>query len=479
MSSADKFWKDVTMETRRDLNAQRPIPSRDIEEDKLYRKIAWRLVPLLFVCYIVAYIDRINIGVAKLQMLGDLSFNNAVYAFGASVFFWGYVVLEVPSNILLNRVGARVWIARIMISWGTVSTAIAFVKPLADFTGLPASTMFYILRFLLGACEAGFAPGVVLYLSYWFPSNRQSQILGGFFLAVPVGTMIGAPLSGWILDALNGAANVRGWQWVFIVEGLPAIALGCFVLAWLRDRPEKARWLTDAEKTVVCVNLTWKQAEKRHEFSASLTDLRIWIMSAIFLLYGTGFYGLAFWLPTIIQSSGVVNSFHVGLLNAIPYAIAALYMTWHAAHARKTGERRMHTVLPILIGGLGLVASAVFSEHIVVSLFFTTVAVCGLMSVMTVFWTLPTGFLSGTAAATGIAFISSIGSLSGIVGAFASSIALEMTGTMKSGTYLLGALMVLSGILAFLAPRSMYGTIKPPTANASDVGLAFNKTSCK
>jgi MFS family permease len=444
------------------------------DEDRLYRKIAWRLVPLLFVCYIVAYVDRINIGIAKLQMLDDLSFNNGIYALGASAFFWGYVLLEVPSNLLLNQIGARVWIARIMISWGMVSTAIAFVKPAADLAGLPASTMFYILRFLLGACEAGFAPGVVLYLSYWFPSQRQSQVLSGFFLAVPVGTVIGAPLSGWILEFMNGATDVRSWQWVFILEGLPAIVLGCAVLVCLRDRPEKAPWLTEFERALVRHNLTEIHEEEYHGFSTALKDFRIWVMCVIFLLYGTGFYGLAFWLPTIIRSAGVESNFHVGLLNAIPYGSSAFYMTWHAAHSRKAGERRMHTVLPILIGGVGLVMSAVFAQHIAISIFFTTIAVCGLMSVMTVFWSLPSGFLTGASAATGIALISSVGSLSGIVGAFVSSIALEMTGTITSGTYLLGGLMVLSGILAFLAPKSMYGMNTSATTNGSDREIELN-----
>jgi MFS family permease len=442
--------------------------------DRLYRKIAWRLVPLLFVCYIVAYIDRINVGVAKLQMLDDLSFSSGIYALGASAFFWGYVLLEVPSNLLLNRIGARVWIARIMISWGMVSTAIAFVKPIADLAGLPTSTMFYILRFLLGACEAGFAPGVVLFLSYWFPSHRQSKVLGGFFLAVPVGTVIGAPVSGWLLEFMNGAAGVHNWQWVFILEGLPAVVLGCGVLVWLRDSPEKAPWLTNIEREFVHRNLTKIHEKESHAFLTALKDFRIWIMCVIFLLYGTGFYGLAFWLPTIIRSAGVESNFHVGLLNAIPYAISAFYMAWHAAHSSRTGERRMHTILPILIGGMGLVMSAVFAQHIAISICFMTIAVCGLMSVMTVFWSLPSGFLTGTAAATGIALISSVGSLSGIIGAFVSSIALEMTGTATSGTYLLGGFMVLSGILAFLAPRSMYGMATSATAKSADRDLELN-----
>ncbi|WP_250527384.1 MFS transporter [Caballeronia sp. GAWG2-1] len=448
------------------------------EEDRIYRKILWRLIPLLFVCYIVAYLDRINIGVAKLRMLGDLQFNNSIYAFGASVFFWGYIIFELPSNILLDRIGARIWIARIMISWGIVSTAIAFVEPLAHAVGIAPSTMFYLLRFLLGACEAGFAPGVVLYLSYWFPSRRQSQVLAAFFLALPIGTMIGAPLSGWILEAMNGALNLRGWQWMFVVEGLPAVMMGFVVFFCMQDRPHNARWLSESEKALVEHNLTQRQAETKHQFSAALTDIRIWLLCGIYLTYATGFYGLAFWLPTIIQSAGVKSSFDVGMLTAIPYAIAAVYMCYHAHHSRKTGERRLHVALPVLIGGIGLILSAVWFPNLVISLFFMTIAVSGLMAVMTVIWSLPAGFLSGTAAAAGIAIVSSVGSLSGILGSFVSSIAFEVTGTMKSGTYVLGALMVLSGLIALLAPRSTFGDRKiAPQAEAPDGALAVGKIS--
>lgn len=450
------------METRAQgtLNVPPSVMAASADEDRIYRKILWRLIPLLFICYIVAYLDRINIGVAKLRMLGDLQFDNSVYAFGASVFFWGYILFELPSNILLDKIGARIWIARIMVSWGIVSAAIAFVQPLAHLVGIAPSTMFYLLRFLLGACEAGFAPGVILYLSYWFPSRRQSQVLAAFFLALPIGTVIGAPLSGWILEALNGTLNMRGWQWMFVAEGLPAVLLGIVVFCCMQDRPHNARWLSESEKSLVERNLTQRQAEKRHQFSAALTDIRIWLLCAIYLAYATGFYGLAFWLPTIIQSAGVKSSFDVGLLTAIPYAISAVYMCYHAHHSRKTGERRLHTALPVLIGGFGLVLSAVWFPNLVISLFFMTIAVSGLMAVMTIIWSLPAGFLSGMAAAAGIAIVSSVGSFSGILGSFVSSIAFEVTGTMKSGTYVLGGLMVLSGVIALLAPRSTFGERK-------------------
>ena len=438
------------------------------EAERTYRKIARRLVPLLFICYIVAYLDRINIGVAKLQMMGDLHFSNSIYAFGASVFFWGYVIFEVPSNLVLSRLGARVWIARIMMTWGMFSVAVAFLVPISAMTGLGHNTVFYILRFLLGACEAGFFPGVVLFLSYWYPPRAQSQVLAGFLLSLPIASILGAPMSGWILEAMNGVMNMKGWQWVFVIEGIPAVILGLVVLSLLQDVPEEVRWLSDIEKVFVRMQLINREAEQKHRLVDAIKDSRIWTMCAIYILYGTGFYGLAFWLPTIIQSSGVKSTFQVGLLTAIPYAVSAVYMVLHATHARKTGERRLHTGLPIFIGGIGLVLSALTSSNLPVSLAFMSVAVSGLMATMTVFWTLPAGFLSGSAAAAGIAIVSSVGSLSGIVGSFVSSIALDLTGTMKSGTYILGALMALSGFLALVAPRYLYGVRTPASLHLTD-----------
>jgi len=274
---------------------------------------------------------------------------------------------------------------------------------------------------------------------------------------------------------MNGAMNIHGWQWMFVLEGLPSVLLGVAVLTRLHGGPDSVQWLSPIEKELVKANLVSGAVGKRHEFSAAFKDLRIWMMCAIYLAYGTGFYGLAFWLPTIIHSAGVKNSFHVGLLTAIPYAGAAIYMTWHATHARKSDERRLHTALPVLIGGIGLILSAAFSTHMVISLFFMTVAVSGLMSVMTVFWSLPSGFLSGTAVATGIAVVSSVGSLSGILGSFVSSIALDLTGDIKSGTYVLGGMMVLSGVLAFLAPRSTYGNVVHAPLAPADTELELNE----
>ncbi|CAB3738755.1 Putative metabolite transport protein NicT [Paraburkholderia rhynchosiae] len=439
-------YKDVSAEAGSD------------EVTVINRKIAWRVIPLLFICYIVSYLDRINISVAKLQMTGDLHFSNAVYAFGASVFFWGYVLFEVPSNLLLSRFGARVWIARIMITWGLFSAAVAFVEPIAGFLGLSSATVFFIVRCLLGACEAGFFPGVILYLSYWYAPRGQSRVLSGFLLALPVATIIGAPLSGWLLLSMNGAMNFRGWQWMFVIEGLPAVALGLVVLAFLSERPENVSWLTRDQKSLVVDQRANRQAERNDSFSHALRDVRLWILCLIYVLYGTGFYGIAFWLPTIIQSVGVKSTFHIGLFTAVPWAVSAVYMVWHANHARKSLDRRWHTALPILFGGFGIIMSACNSDNLVLSLLFMSIALSGLMGVMTVFWTLPAGFLSGTAAAAGIAVISSIGSLSGILGAFVSSVGLDLTGTMRSGTYILGTCVLLSGLVAVLAPRSLYAS---------------------
>jgi MFS family permease len=433
----------------------------EVRDDVTYRKVAWRLIPFLFVCYIVAYLDRINIGIAKLQMLNDLGLGNAAYAFGASVLFWGLIIFEIPSNFMMTRVGARAWISRIMISWGIGSTAVAFTAPIASALGMEKSTVFYILRFALGMCEAGFFPGVMLYLSYWFPSHRQTRALSGFLLAIPVSSVIGASLSGWIMDATNNWLGIQGWRWMIILEGTPAIILGLAVMLTFKNRPEQVGWLSVEEKLLIKRNLREEDRTKKHDFWAAVTDRRTWIMSAIYFTYVTGIFGVGFWLPTIIHASGVKTNLDVGLLSAIPYAGASIAMLIHAKHSRATGERRLHSAIPAFVGGCGLILSVVFAHTIPVAIFFLTVGVSGLMCVMTVVWTLPSGFLSESAAAAGLAIIYTAGNFSGIVGAYVSSLAIDVTGDVRNGTYVLAAFMLVSGAIVLLAPRDMFDTPHP------------------
>lgn len=285
----------------------------------LYRKIAWRIMPLLMLCYVAAYLDRVNISFAKLQMSRDLAFSDTIFGLGSGIFFLGYFLFEVPSNLALNRIGARVWIARIMITWGLISAAFAWVET-------PAA--FYTLRFLLGAAEAGFYPGIILYLTYWFPSHRRARMVALFMSAIPLSGIFGSPLSGWIMDGMAGIAGWAGWQWMFVLEAVPAILLGLVVLRWLEDSAERARWLTEEEKTRLSVELDADNAHKPPRGSArdAFADPRVWLMCLIYFCFVMGQYGVTFWLPSFIRNTGVASNLAIGLLSAIPFLTAVLAM---------------------------------------------------------------------------------------------------------------------------------------------------------
>ncbi len=423
------------------------------DDEALYKKITWRFVPLLFLCYAVAYLDRVNIGFAKLQMLADLGFSDAVYAFGASVFFVGYVAFEIPSNIVLHKIGARVWISRIMVTWGIVSAAIAFVDPIAAWTGLGKEMTFYILRFLLGVSEAGFFAGIVLYISYWFPAERQAKVMAGFIVAIPISLIVGGPISGALMDNFHNVNGLAGWQWMLVLEGLPAVILGTVVFTYLDSSVADAKWLNAAEKTTILSNLQIDDRHKRHNFSAVIGDFRVWVMAGIMICYSTGIYGLSFWLPTIIKNAGVKSAFDIGLLSAIPWLVSAVAMIANAVHSRKVNERRWHAAIPSFIAGLSFILAALTANHLPVALFFLSVSAAGVMAHAPVFWTFPASVHSVTTAAAGIALITSIGSTSGFVGSYAASLAKDLTGDINNGTYVLAALMLLGGVLVLVIPK--------------------------
>ncbi|GFM84329.1 MFS transporter [Pseudomonas cichorii] len=426
-------------------------------EDRTYRKVILRILPVLLLCYMAAYLDRVNIGFAKLDMLNDLQFSNTVYALGASVFFWGYFLFEVPSNLLLHRFGARFWIARIMFSWAVVSIAVAFTVPLARVFSIEPSTMFYVLRFLLGVCEAGFFPGVILYLNYWFPTHRQSRVMSGFLMALPVSLTLGGMLSGWLMSSMNGVQGMAGWQWMLIIEGIPSIVMACVVIACLCDNIDSAKWLSAAEKTLLKANLQKDSHGKATRMSEVFFNPRVWLLVLILLTFNTGFYGLAFWMPSIIKSAGISNTLHIGLLTAIPYGVATVAMLLNARHSNRTGERRMHAAIPAFIGGVGLILSAYFSQDLVLSVLFLTVAASGILSLMPIFWTLPGTLLSGVAAAAGIGMINAIGNLSGFTGSMITAVAETLTGNINNGTYVLALCLLVSGGLILAIPGSMLG----------------------
>ncbi|WP_285423805.1 MFS transporter [Pseudomonas sp. efr-133-TYG-103a] len=424
-------------------------------EDRTYRKVILRILPVLLLCYMAAYLDRVNIGFAKLDMLNDLQFSNTVYALGASIFFWGYFIFEVPSNLLLHRFGARFWIARIMLSWAIVSMAVAFTVPLAKFFHIESETMFYVLRFLLGICEAGFFPGVILYLNYWFPTRRQSRVMSGFLMAMPISLTLGGVVSGWLMTKMQGVQGMAGWQWLLIIEGIPSVIMAFVVLAFMANNIDAAKWLSPEEKSLLKANLQTDSKGKATNLREVFFNGRVWLLVLILLTFNTGFYGLAFWMPSIIKSAGVTNPLDIGLLTAIPYGIAIIAMTLNARHSNRTGERRLHAAIPAIIGGIGLILSAYFAHNVVLSIVFLSVSASGVLSLMPIYWTLPGTVLSGVAAAAGIGMINAIGNLSGFTGSMITAVAENLTGNINNGTYVLGACLFVSAGLILSIPRTM------------------------
>jgi D-galactonate transporter len=416
-------------------------------ENSAYRKVAWRILPLLLVCYLVAYLDRVNVGFAKLQMSDDLHFSEAVYGLGAGIFFIAYFLVEIPSNLILHRVGARLWIARIMISWGVISSGMALVNT-------PMS--FYVMRFLLGLAEAGFYPGVILYLSYWFPTHRRGKMFALFATAVPLSGLIGAPLSGWIMTAFNGAHGYAGWKWLFFLEGLPSIAIGILVIFCLSDRISQAGWLTHEQKTLLQTRI---DAETAAHQVLSVRDVfrqpRIWLLTAIYFCMIAGFYTVGFWLPTLIRQAGVSDVLQVGLLTAIPYAAAVLTMTFMSRSADRLRERRWHLALTAVLGGVGLFISATWSGNFTISMIGLTLGAMGALSTLPLFWSLPTAFLGGSAAAAGIALINSCGNLAGFVSPYLMGFLKDMTQSTTIGMYVMASALFLGALLVFRVPGKL------------------------
>jgi MFS family permease len=365
----------------------------------------WRIVPLLIVCFIFAYFDRVNISFAKLQMQGDLGLSNAAYGFGASIFFVGYFIFEIPSNLILSRVGARVWIARIMISWGIASAAMMFVT---------SETWFYVLRFVIGATEAGF---------------------------------LGGPLSGFLMTRFAGLGGLAGWQWLFLLEGLPTALLGLLVLAILDDRIAGAKWLSAEEKSVLQANLDREDHGTSHKFIDAMRQPGTLLLSLIYLFMLMGLYGLTFWMPQLIKNTGITSPMTIGLLTAIPYAAAGIGMVALGRSSDRHGERRWHLGLAVGVGGIGYMLSAYFAHDTTLAMISLVIAAVGAIGCLPVFWTLPPAFLSGTAAAGGIALINSIGNLGGIISPYLVGKVVDMTGVPSGGLYAIAAVLILAALL--------------------------------
>jgi ACS family tartrate transporter-like MFS transporter len=415
-------------------------------------KVSKRLVPFLIVCYFVAYLDRVNVGFAALTMNQDLGLSQTAFGFGAGIFFIAYFIFEVPSNLLLERFGARKWIARIMLSWGILSGAMAFIPSIARVTGLGNEHSFYLLRVLLGAAEAGFFPGIIFYLTLWFPAEYRARIVGYFMAAIPLSTVIGAPISG-VLLYLHGGLGLAGWQWLFIIEAVPAILLSGVVFFYLTDRPAEAAWLAPDERNWLARRL---ETERRHRESVhsytvmqSLVNPRVIGLSLVYFGAVATNYGLSFFLPQIVKTFGL-NTFLTTLVSAAPYVVGVIGMVWWGRRSDRLVERRFHAAFPLFVAAAGIAASTVLDDP-TLKMLALCVAGFGIFACLPVFWTLPTAFLSGAAAAAGIAVINSIGNLAGFAGPFAMGWIKDTTGSYAGGLLLLAGLGVLAmGIVLML-----------------------------
>ena len=422
-------------------------PDQDIEA-LTYRKVTRRIVPFLFFCYLAAYLDRVNVGFAKLQMLHELNFSETVYGFGAGIFFLGYVLFEVPSNVIMHRVGARLWIARIMVTWAVISGAMVF-------TSSPIS--FYILRFLLGVAEAGFIPGVLLYLTYWYPAHRRGRITAIFLAAIPMASIFGGPLSGWILNATSGAYGLSGWQWLFVVETVPSMILGIVTLFYLDDRVDHAKWLDAGEKRLIAEAIAREaQAKESHShLSAAFRTPRVWLLCLIYFTIASGIYIISFWLPSIIKQTGVADPLTIGGLTAIPYVVAVVAMILVNQSADQRRERRWHTAIPCLVTAAGLVLTAASNGNTLVAMGGLTLAAAGVSTAQSSFWTLPASFLGGAAAAAGIALVNALGNIGGFASTFLVGWMTDLTHSTASSLYLFGALIAVGGGLLLTIPAAL------------------------
>jgi sugar phosphate permease len=417
------------------------------EESLVYAKVTWRLIPFLFACYVAAYLDRVNVGFAKLQMLDDLKFSETVYGIGAGIFFIGYFTFEVPSNIILHKVGARVWIARIMLTWAVLSAATMFVQTPAQ---------FYIVRFLLGVAEAGLFPGVILYLTYWYPAKRRGQIIAMFMTGIPVAGLIGGPLSGWIMNVFGGAYGLAGWQWMFLIEAIPSVVLGLCVLLYLDNGIASAKWLTEDEKVLLVRNIREDAGSATsHSLRDGFTNPWVWLLAGIYFFFIMGLYGVSFWLPTLIKGTGVSDPFTIGLLTAAPYAAGAIGMVAVGRMSDAAGERRWHIVVPGMIGVAGWLLSVQFSTNLMIAEIALTLATVGVLVTLAQFWCLPTAVLAGAAAASGIAVVNSFGNLAGFVSPYLVGWIIDTTKSTSLGVYALAASLLIGSLLALLMPKRL------------------------
>ncbi|MET3133028.1 MFS family permease [Oxalobacteraceae bacterium GrIS 1.11] len=423
--------------------------------DGAYKKATWKLIPFIFICYLFNYLDRVNVGFAKLEMLDALKLSDTIYGLGAGIFFIGYVASGVPSNLILHRLGARRWIAVMMIAWGALSACLMFVST-------PAS--FYTLRFFTGVAEAGFFPGIVLYFSHWFPAERRGKVMALFMSAIPVSGLIGGPLSGWMLQHFSGGqGGLAGWQWLYLLQGLPTILLGVGVYFYLNDGIAQANWLSTDEKAGMLAALARDQEQRRAAagsaqslLGASVLSMpSVWLLGAIYFCIQMGVYAINFWLPSIIKSLGFHSTTAIGWLSAIPYLAAGVFMVLVGRSADARGERRWHLCVPMLMGLFGLLLAAKFSSNVVLVMTGLTLATMGALTALPMFWPLPSAFLGSAAAAAGLALINSLGQIAGFVSPFLVGWIKDLTHSTDLALYILSSVLLAGALLVLRVPARL------------------------
>jgi D-galactonate transporter len=413
-------------------------------ERRVYRRVTGRLIPFLLLCYIFAYLDRTNVGFAKLQMQQDLGISDASYGLAAGIFFFGYSFFQVPCNLALQKIGARRWLGPIMIVWGLVSACTMFVRSAPE---------FYLVRFVLGIVECGFFPGVILYLTFWYSRKHRAKMVALFMTAVPLSAVVGGPVSGWILEKLPTAGGLRGWQWLFLLEALPSLLAGLATLVFLEDQPQKAKWLSEAERALVLGHLEederlkQEQGGKNQTLLHAFSSYRVWILCLVYFGTVSGNYAIQFWLPQIVKDTLTKDPFQIGLLTMIPWGLAAITMVLIGQHSDNTGERRWHISLAALGGGCGLAVSAIPGVPGVIGFAALTVAAAMIVSASSTFWSLPTSYLSGAAASAGIAWINSVGNLGGFVSPFLVGKIRDLTHSSSLALIVLAGACFMSSIL--------------------------------
>jgi D-galactonate transporter len=416
-------------------------------EDETYKKVSRRLVPFLILCYVIAYLDRVNVGFAKLQMLGDLGFSEAVYGLGAGVFFIGYFLFEVPSNLILHRVGAKFWIARIMVTWGVLSILMARVS---------TPEQYYLVRFLLGVAEAGFYPGIILYLTYWLPGARRARVLAMFQSAIPLSGILGGPFSGWILQNFDGAFATAGWQWLFMIEGLPAVLIGVAVYFYLDNEVATARWLNSEEKAVLSVAIAREETMKETgSVRGVFTDPRIWAMCVLVFGLLMGLYGISFWIPTLIRDAGIIDPTEIGTLSAVPNIVAIAGMLLFSRSSDFRRERRWHVTTAALLGAVGWLISASAGAHIGWVMLGLCIALTGVLSALPMQWSYTAAFLSGARLAAAIGVINSIGNLAGFVSSPLIGWLKDATHSAKAGMVVIALSALVSALVALSFPARL------------------------